>query len=138
MAFALFDFECSEHGVFESLIDRSFRFAPCPKCGKKSHKIISVCKVNVANDDAQHIRETANVLIDRDTVRFSDDPVAKALAERPTRSNLNAYLRAKKIRRVENEGGAPPRFRKPPPVDIKAITNELWKKKRKRDLLEVK
>ena len=138
MSLALFDFECPEHGIFESLIDRKFWLEKCPVCGKMCHKIISACKINVANDDAQHIRESANALIDRETARFSDDPITKALAEKPTRSNLNAYLKDKKIRYAENEGGAPPRFKKPEPVDTKSIAKEMWQKKQKRDRLEVR
>jgi hypothetical protein len=138
MSLALFDFECPEHGIFEELIDRRFWLEKCPKCGKMCHKIISACKINVANDDAQHIRESANALIDKETARFSEDPVTKALAEKPTRSNLNAYLKANKIRHVENEGGAPPRYRKPPEPDKKVLIKELYEKKRKRDRLEVR
>jgi hypothetical protein len=137
MGLALFDFECPEHGIFESLIDRKFWLEKCPVCGKMCHKIISACKINVANDDATHIREAANALIDRESARVSADPLTRALAEKPTRSNLNAYLKANKLRYAENEGGAPPRFKKPAPVDVKAIAGEMWKKKQKRDRLEV-
>jgi hypothetical protein len=137
MGLALFDFECPKHGIFESLIDRKFWLVECPVCGKMCQKIISACRINTANDDAQHIREAANALIDRDTARFSDDPVTKALAEKPTRSNLNAYLKDKKIRYAENEGGAPPRFKKPEPVNVKEIAKDMFHRKQKRDRLEV-
>jgi hypothetical protein len=138
MSFALFDFECSDHGIFESLRERKFWFAKCPVCGKRSHKIISAPRINLANEDAPHIREAADVLIDKETARFSDDPHVRALAEKPTRSNLNSYLKAKNIRYVENEGGAPPRYRKPEGPDRKALVKELFEKKRKRDRLEVR
>ena len=136
----LYDFKCKKHGAFEDFLssDTKFWFAPCPKCGKMSPKLPCACKVNVANEDAPHIREAANMLLDKESAHLSDDPKTRALAANPTRSNLNAYMKDKKIRYAENEGGAPPRFRKPEPVDKKALVNELYQKKRQRDRLEVR
>jgi hypothetical protein len=46
-------------------------------------------------------------------------------------------LKDKKIRYAENEGGAPPRFKKPEPVNVKNIAKEMWQKKQKRDRMEL-
>ena len=134
----LYDFECPKHGKYEDFCDSNISLHYCPKCGKRSHKLLSIGRINVSNEDAPHIRESANALIDKETARFSDDPHTRALAEKPTRSNLNAYLKANKLRYAENEGGAPPRYRPPAPVDTKALVNEVYQKKRKRDRLEVR
>lgn len=138
MSLALFDFECPDHGVFEEFCDRNFWFVDCPKCGKKSHKLLSIGRINCSNDDAPHIREAANVLLDKETAHLSDKPHVRALALRPTRSNLNAYLKAEGLRYAENERGGPPVYKRPEPVDTKAIAKDLYEKKRKRDRLEVK
>jgi putative FmdB family regulatory protein len=133
----LYDFECPTHGTFEEFTDSKIRLIPCPICGKRSHKLISACRINIANDDAPHIRESADALLDKETARFSDKPHVRALAERPTRSNLNTFLKAEGLRYAENEGGAPPRYRKPEETNVKALVDEVYQKKRKRDRLEV-
>lgn len=135
----LYDFECSKHGYFEDFLssDTKFWFAPCPKCGKMAPKRPSIGRVNVVNEDAPHIRESANALLD-ETSRFSNKVHERALAENPTRTNLKRYLKAEGLRYAENEGGAPPRFRKPPDPDQKKIVNELLAKRQKDRRLEVR
>lgn len=138
MSLALFDFECPKHGVFEEFADRNFWFVPCPKCGKKSKKLISIGRINLANEDATHIRESADALLDRETARFSDKPHVRALAESPTRSNLKAYLKAEGLRYAENEKGAPPTYKRKPDPDRKQIVNSIMEMRRKRNRLEVR
>lgn len=137
MAIRLFDFECPKHGVFEEFADVTFWFVLCPRCGKKSTKRPSIGRVNVTNEDAQHIRESAHALLD-ETSRFSTKAHERALAENPTRSNLQRYLKAEGLRYAENEGGAPPRYRKPPEPDRKKLVNELLAKRQKDRRLEVR
>ena len=135
---ALFDFNCPDHGIFEKFHNRNFWFAKCPTCGKKSHKILSIGRINTANEDAPHIREAANMLLDKETAHLSEKVHVRELAAKQTRSNLNRYLKAEGIRHAENVKGAPPVYRKPDEPDKKALIDELWKKKRKRDRLEVR
>jgi putative FmdB family regulatory protein len=134
----LYDFSCPRHGTFEEFADHKKWFEKCPTCGKKSHRLLSVGRINVANEDATHIRESANVLLDKESARFSDKAHVRALAEKPTRTNLNTYLKAEGLRYAENEKGAPPIYRKTAETDTKALVNEVYQKKRNRDRLEVR
>lgn len=136
MALRLFDYECPKHGYFEEFADDKFCYVACPTCGKMSPKRPSIGRVNVANEDVQHVRESAAVLLDG-TSRFSDKPHERALAEKPTRSNLMQYLKAEKLRYAENEGGAPPRYRKPPEPDRKQIVESILAKRQEDRRLEV-
>lgn len=137
MPIRLFDFECPKHGMFEDYIDVAFCFAPCPTCGKMSPKRPSIGRVNIVNEDVGHVRESAQALLD-ETSRFSSKPHERALAEKPTRSNLKRYMKAEGLRYAENEGGAPPRYRKPPEPDKGKLVNELLAKRQKDRRLEVR
>lgn len=138
MAIRLFDYECPRHGLFESFGDSENKSVLCPRCGRISSKRPSIGRVNVANEDASHIRESAKALLDPETAHLSDKEHVRALAANPTRTNLQRYLKAENLRYVENEGGGPPRYRKPQEPDAGRITDELLRKKRKRDALEVR
>lgn len=136
----LYDFKCPKHGLFEEFLSSSetFSFVNCPKCGIMSPKQPCVCKVNIANEDAPHIRESANALLDMETAHLSDKAHVRELAAHPTRSNLKRFLKAEGLRYAENEGGAPPRYRKPEEPDRTKIIKEVIEKKRKRERLEVR
>lgn len=138
MAIRLFDFECPRHGLFEALVDAEKKRVLCPRCGRISSKRPSIGRVNVLNEDAPHIRESARALLDPETAHLSDKEHVRALAKNPTRSNLYRYLKAEGLRYAENEGGAPPRYRKPPDPDAGNIAAELLARKKKRDALEVR
>jgi hypothetical protein len=103
-----------------------------------SRKLISACRVNIANEDALHIRQSAEALLDRETAHLSDKPHVRALAAKPTRTNLKAYLKAEGLRYAENEGGAPPVYRKPPPVDEKKLAEKVMQARIKDRRLEVR
>jgi hypothetical protein len=126
--------------LFEEFLSSSetFSFVKCPKCGIMSLKQVCVCKVNVLNEDAPHIRESVNALLDMETAHLSDKAHVRELAAHPTRSNLKRYLKAEGLRYAENEGGAPPRYKRPEAPDTSKIVKELIEKKRKRDGLEVR
>jgi|LSQX01.2.fsa_nt_gb hypothetical protein len=138
MAIRLFDFECPKHGLFEDFQDAEINRIPCPVCGKVSMKRPSIGRVNVVNEDAPHIRESAQALLDPETAHLSDKPHVRALAKNPTRSNLQRYMKAEGLRYVENEGGGPPRYRKPPDPDMSDVAGEILKKRRKRYVPEVR
>ena len=42
----LFDFECSEHGVFEDLAKPDQHQAPCPRCQSAAPRIISPVRID--------------------------------------------------------------------------------------------
>lgn len=135
------DFECTnkqckkqEPDVF---IENHVWYKRCPYCGHDAKRIITLGSVNTANEDAPHIRESARALLDPDTARHSDKPHVRALAENPTRSNLNRYLKAEGIRRAENEGGAPPRYRAPEKPDKEQIRKEVYEKYRERNAIRL-
>lgn len=135
----LYDYECPKHGVFEEFASTcSKSLIKCPRCGKISRKLISACRINVANEDAFHIRQSAEALLDKETAHLSEKPHVRALAEKPTRSNLKAYMKAEGIRYAENEKGAPPVYKKPPPVDEKRIADKVMQARQRDKRLEVR
>lgn len=137
MAIRLFDYECPRCGLFEDFADDKFCSLKCPRCGKMSPKRPSIGRVNVANEDVQHVRESAAVLLDGSS-RYSSKPHERELANKPTRSSLMRYLKAEKLRYAECEGGAPPRYRKPPEPDRKQIVESILAKRQKDKRLEVR
>ena len=120
------DFECTECGkVAEDIIDSSVWEGTCPECGGKTKRIMTLGGVNCANEDAPHIRESAATLLDMETARHSDKPHIWDLAENPTRTNLNRYMKAEGIRYMENEKGGPPVFRHREPINRERLRKEL-------------
>lgn len=138
MAIRLFDFECPKHGLFEAFEDAEKTMVPCPICCKMSRKRPSIGRVNVSNEYAAHIRDSARALLDPETAHLSDKEHVRALAKCPTRSNLYRYLKAEGLRYAENEGGAPPRYRKPQEPGAGEVAADLLARKKKRDALEVR
>lgn len=136
------DFECTNKRckklAQDVLIDSYIWYRRCPYCGHDAKRIITLGSVNCANEDAQHIRESAAALLDMETARHSKDPIERALAESPSRSNLNAYLRHKNLRYVENEKGGPPVYRKKPDPDMSRVQREVMERYRDRNRLEVR
>jgi len=121
------DFECMKCGhIHEDIIDSSVWEGTCPKCGGKTKRIMTLGGVNCANEDAKHIRDSASSLLDMETARYSDKPHVRELAENPTRSNLNRYLKAEGIRYAENEKGAPPIFQRRQPIDRDRLRKEVY------------
>lgn len=129
------DFECQneECGKIEmdALIDSSEWERTCPWCGAKSKRIIAIGRINTANDDAPHIRESAKALLDPDTAIHSDKAHVRELARDPTRANLIRYLKAEGLRYAENERGAPPVYKPKPPVDTTKAKKEAYEQYRK-------
>jgi len=123
------DFECQNRKCRnveeDALIESHVWYKRCPKCGYDSKRIPSIGRINTANDDAVHIRDAAKTLLDPDTARNSDKPHVRALAENPTRSNLNRYLKKEGLRYMENEKGAPPVYKRPEKVDMTKAKREV-------------
>lgn len=126
------DFECPKCGhIHEDIIDSSVWEGTCPECGEKTKRIMTLGGVNCANEDARHIRDSAATLLDMETARHSDKPHVRDLAENPTRSSLNRYLKVEGIRYVENERGAPPVFQRQKPIDRERMRREIYDTYRK-------
>lgn len=133
------DFECPKCGhIHEDIIDSSAWEGICTKCGEKTKRIMTLGGVNCANEDALHIRQSAEALLDMDVARQSKDPIERALANSPTRSNLKAYLKHKNLRYVENENGGPPVYRKPRGFDMGKVHREVMERFRMRNRLEIR
>jgi len=123
------DFECANKRCKkleeDVLIESHVWYKTCRHCGHDAKRIITIGRVNMANEDAQHIREAAKTLLDPETARHSDKPHVRDLAESPTRSNLQRYLKAEGLRYAENEKGAPPLYRKPEPINREKLRREV-------------
>ena len=136
----IYDYACKKCGIFESIERISDTWTNCPTCGKYSNRIISMGKsaVNTANEDALHVRQSAAALLNKETAAKDPRPHVRDLANHPTRTNLKRYLKAEGLRYAENEGGAPPRYRKPEGRDRGQIAKELYEKHRERNAIEVR
>jgi len=136
------DFECQNKRCkrleADVLIESHVWYKTCRHCGHDAKRIISLGRVNMVNEDARHIRESAAALLDMEVARKSKDPIERALAESPTRSNLKAYLKHKNLRYAENEKGAPPIYRPKPELDMTKARNEAWERHRERNRLEIR
>lgn len=136
----IYDYECRDCGRFEAITTVDDTRILCPTCKKKAKRIISLGRnaVNMSNEDALHIRQSADILLDKE--RAAKDPRAhvRDLANNPNRTNLKKYLKAEGLRYVENEGGAPPRYRRPEGRDSGSITSELYQKHRERSKVEIR
>jgi hypothetical protein len=135
------DFECQNRRCRKReddvLIENHVWYKTCPICGYESKRIPSIGRVNMANDDAVYIREAAKVLLDPDTARNSDKRHVRELAENPTRSNLNRYLKTEGLRYAENEKGAPPIYQRPAKVDMTKAKQEAYESYKKDRALTV-
>jgi len=136
----IYDYNCKKCGEFESIERISDTWTICPTCGKRAKRIISLggTAVNMTNEDALHVRQSAEILLNKETAPTDPRPHVRDLANNPTRSNLKRYLKVEGLRYAENEGGAPPRYRKPEGRDRGAITKELLEKHRARTAIEVR
>lgn len=48
MKLILWDFDCSEHGLFEEMVKPGVRQAPCPRCGELASRQIPAPRVDLA------------------------------------------------------------------------------------------
>jgi len=98
---------------------------------------MSVSGVYTGNQDGSYAKESAAALLDMDAAKRSPDPLERELATNPNREHLRKYMRAKGLRHAENEGGAPPTYRKPPERDLRDIADLLWRRHQGRQRIEV-
>ena len=128
----LADFECTKCGsVIEDIIDSSIWEGTCSECHGRTMRLPGIGRVNTVNDDAPHIRDSAKHLLDPDTAHLSDKAHVRDLALNPTRTNLNRFMKAEKIRYVENEGGAPPVYKRPEKPDTSKLREAMHNAVRK-------
>lgn len=133
----LADFQCKACGVHERIVDSGMWHDKCPTCGRKTKRIMSVSGVYTGNQDGSYAKESAAALLDMDAAKRSPDPLERELAANPNREHLRKYMRAKSLRHAENEGGAPPTYRKPPGRDLRDIADLLWRRHQGRQRIEV-
>lgn len=128
------DFECPSGHVTEHLIHWKQKKVRCPTCGKKAVRIISVAGQYSGNQDCAHVRSAVDVLLDK-----SDrSPDAVKLRQHPTRDNLNAYMKAHKLSRMDyTEHGGPPVWHKPPEPDMSSLHAEVARRHFERKRIEI-
>jgi putative FmdB family regulatory protein len=134
----LADFECTKCGnITEEICHSGKKKSNCPECGKVSKRIISQGRVYAANEDSPGARDSIRHILDMEVAVKSSDPVERAAARNPNRSNLKALMKSKNLRYAENEKGAPPVYKKPEPHSREQILKEVWDKHRARKSLSI-
>lgn len=137
----LVDFECANPTcgtIFEELAAPAQEFMFCPACGSRAKRIISVSGAYLGNQDAKWIRESAEALVDKEAAVHSKDPLERQLATNPTREAVRAYMQQKGLRYFENQGGAPPRWKRPKEPDTSGRTERMWRKLQEMRRMEVR
>lgn len=129
------DAECKKcKNVSEVMIERGGMTPLCPRCGAKTRRVYTPSGVYLGNQDCAHVRSALSVLLDPD----DRSPRAQDLRSRPTRDNLNRYLKEKGLSRLDyTERGGPPTHKKPKEPDMAQVTAELFRRHRERQRLEV-
>jgi len=85
------------------------RMTKCPICGEKAPRIWSTSNVNTANDDAAWVRTCHTGFSKKDKT-----PAVLEYLKNPTRSTLNAAMKAKGIRHMD-------------PAEDKFLDEKPWK-----------
>lgn len=128
------DFECRSGHVTEHLVHQKQKKVDCSVCGKTAKRIISMGRVNIANDAPGWLRSTLEV-VDR------SNPAShvQEFVKQPTRANYRAWMKGEGIRPLDHtEHGAPPTARKPDSVDLSRVYREVMDRYRGRQRLEVR
>ena len=128
------DFECRSGHITEHLVHAKQKKADCSICGKTAKRIISMGRVNTANDAPGWLRSTLEV-VDR------SNPAShvQEFVKHPTRANYTAWMKGEGIRPLDHtEHGAPPAARKPDAADLSRVYREVMDRYRGRQRLEVR
>jgi len=123
----LYEMECPACGHQFEVIAGIDEIIDCPKCAGTAKRLISVHGPNLVSQEAEWIRSV------RDVVDKEGGPAAQEFLKRPTRDNLNAWMKAEGVRHME-PGEKP---RKPDPVNMDRINKEVWEKHQRRNRVEI-
>ena len=94
----VYDYRCKQcQKVIEQVEHYSVDEITCPHCGDVAKRIISVSKVNTANEDAPWIRSVLEV-VDKD----SREPHVVEFRRNPTRENYKRWMKLEGLRPLEN------------------------------------
>lgn len=92
----IFDFECSNNHITESIVDSEKKSIRCPVCNKRAEKIISFGRgSHTLNEDSEWIR-TVREVVDKD-----GGPACQEFLKNPTRTNRARWMKAEGLRSVE-------------------------------------
>lgn len=103
----IYDFECTNpdcKNVSEHVVNLGTSEVSCPACGSPAAKIFSPMGAGTFNEDAAWIRSVLEVV-----AKDSTKPYTQEFLRRPTRANMQRWMRAEGIRHVE-DGEKPARF----------------------------
>lgn len=133
MSAILADFQCRRGHVFEALVDHGKK-PKCPECGANTRRVYSVSKAYLGNQDCNHVRSAADVLIDKD----DRSREATELKAHPTRDNLEKFCKIRKLARMDyTEHGGPPVWHRPPEPDLSNVRAEVARRHFERKRIEV-
>ena len=122
----LYDYECKLCGhIFEKLSTEN-SIVYCEMCEGYTKRLISAPGGTNANQDADWIRSVCEV------VDKNGGAHCQEFLKRPTRDNLNKWMKKEGIRHFEQ--GEPIRHA---PVNTRGIEREVLEKARKRDRIEI-
>jgi len=128
MSLKMYDYKCESCGyVFEELGEDN-AIVYCKKCRCYTKRILGVPGGTNANQDAEWIRSV------REVVDKEGGAHCQEFLKNPTRGNYNKWKKVEGVRDFE-QGEKP---RKPDPVDVAAITKDVWRRDQERNRITVR
>lgn len=112
----LYDFECENCGnLFEEFTDPDIWELPCPECEAAAKKLMSIGRINCANQDAAWLRTIPEVI-----EKGTGKPHCERAIKDPTRDNVEMWMNGEGLRPLEP--GEERAFRKPTEKEDQADT----------------
>ena len=129
----LADFECQKCGkITEHYVDAQQKAVKC-QCGGKAKKIISLPGVYVNSENPVWIKSVLDVVGKEDR-----RPHVQEFIKHPTRENYKRWMKEEKIKPIDwTVHGAPPTYQRAPEPDVDKIADNLYRRLRERQRLEL-
>jgi len=121
----LYDFECKNGHITESIQSSAVKVIPCPHCKGQARKIISWGGHYTGNKDAQWLK-SVHEIIDKRPHTLRDKPMTREFLKNPTRRNHRAWMKERNIQPLERGD------EHNNPVIRDVPTKKLWERYRKR------
>jgi hypothetical protein len=129
------DFECSHCGeITEMFVERGTKFQDCPECGFPAKRVISLGRVNTANENPVWLKSVLDVVD-----KSSNKPHVREFVKSPSRRTYRQWMKGEGIRPLDHsEKGGPPQHKPPPEPDMTRHMQEVAKRHFERKRVEVR
>lgn len=127
------DFECPSGHITEHYCHPKQKRAVCSECGKSAKRIISLGRVNMANESPIWLKSVVDV-----ADKGSTKPHVQEFVKNPSRKTYTAWMKGEGIRPLDHtERGGPPVHHTPQDPDLSKLRDEVARKHFDRKRIEV-